>query len=145
MPDPEPILDVAGGDIALSRHLSKSLRALADRTLDPGLKSEIRAILAGQGSVRDLMRNESFNQVLDRVLPTMIQRAQMLPDAELRRLAEQGRRELEHLRTQADPPPPIRLRPPPLPAPPVRRDLSPEIVEADDEYFREHHRRGWLV
>ncbi|WP_040793497.1 hypothetical protein [Nocardia paucivorans] len=155
----EPVLDIAGGDIGLSRHLARSLRTIADNTADPGLKTQIREILAGRGSVRELAQGEAFNRLLDRALPSALQAAQRLSDEQLHRLAEQGRGELDRLRNEPPAPEAPAQRPPepeapprqpsaPTPQPPkpsARRELPPEVVEADDEYFQERNRRGWLV
>lgn len=144
----EPMLDIAGGDIGLSRHLARSLRTIADNTPDPNLKTQIREILAGRGSVRELAQGEAFNRILDRALPSALQAAKQLSDEQLHRLAEQGRRELDRLRNEpheSEAPP---RQPPTLSSPPSRplapRELPPEIIEADDEYFRERNQRGWL-
>lgn len=99
----EPMLDVARGDIAVSRQVSAALRVIAANSRDDALKNQIGEILAGRGSVRDLAGAESFSRVLDGVLPTAMSKLAELPEAERERLAEQGRTELEHYR-QTPPP-----------------------------------------
>lgn len=145
----EPMLDVAGGDIGLSRHLARSLRTIADNTPDPNLRAQIREILAGRGSVRELAQGEAFNRILDRALPSALQAAKRLSDEQLHRLAEQGRRELDQLRNEPHEPEVPPRQPFTSSSPPPRsstlRQLPPEIIEADDEYFRERNHRGWLV
>ncbi|WP_280220100.1 hypothetical protein [Nocardia neocaledoniensis] len=100
---PEPMLDVARGDIAVSRQVSAALRVIAANSRDDGLKKQIGEILAGRGSVRDLAATESFNRVLDGVLPTAMSKLAELPEAERERLAEQGRVELEQYRQTPNP------------------------------------------
>lgn len=142
------MLDIAGGDIGLSRHLVRSLRTIADNTPDPNLKAQIREILAGRGSVRELAQGEAFNRILDRALPSALQAVKQLSDEQLHRLAEQGRRELDQFRSEPyvseTPSRQPAVPPPPPPKPSAPRELPPETIEADDEYFRERNQRGWL-
>jgi hypothetical protein len=164
---PEPIHDLARGDVAVSRQLSKALRVILAGTADPQLKNQIRAILDGQGSARELMRSDAFNVVLDQTMPAAMQQFADMPEDERQRLAAQGRAELDRLRDQ---PPglfsPFRpVEPPPTPAPPVAPQLPPPPVTAapsvrrksykdqvvtpdepdeDDLYFSERRKNGWL-
>lgn len=162
MSSPEPIHDLARGDIAVSRQLSRALQVIMAGVADPQLKKEIRAILDGRGSARELMRSDAFNLVLDQTLPAAMQQFADMPEEERERLAAQGRAQLDQLRNQppewpvpprtAEPPPP----PPPPPAPPVapapavRRPsykdqvVTPDEPDEDDLYFGERRKNGWL-
>ncbi|MBF6213036.1 hypothetical protein IU433_26975 [Nocardia puris] len=156
MNDPEPMLDVARGDAAVSRQVGEALRIIAHHSRDEDLKRQIREILAGNGSVRDLARTDPFNRILDGVLPTAMQELAELSEDERERLAEEGRAELERYRdTTAPPPAPEADQPPAEPAPqdPVlpgtrkpNRDqiVTPDVPDSDDDYFSERRQRGWL-
>ncbi|MEU4316057.1 hypothetical protein [Nocardia sp. NPDC024068] len=161
MSSPEPIHDLARGDVAVSRQLSSALRVIRDRSADPQLKKQIGDILAGRGSARELMHSTAFHAVLDRTLPAAMQRFTQMPEDERERLAEQGRAQLDQFREQPPewpvpaeeapaPPPP---EPPPSPAaaaPPVRRKsyrdqvVTPDEPDEDDLYYRDRRENGWL-
>lgn len=98
MSSPEPILDLAKGDLGESRSLARALRIIADVTHDPAMKRQIGEILAGRGSVRDFAASEPFTQMQDRIIPLAMQKYEQMPESERERLAEQGRAELEQLR-----------------------------------------------
>lgn len=168
MSSPEPIHDLARGDIAVSRQLSQALQVIMDGTADQRLKSQIRAILDGRASARELMHSDAFNVVLDQTIPAAMQEFAEMPEEERQRLAEQGQAQLDRLRDQpsawsapappADPAPsapPPRVTPQP-PAPPVGaappggrksyRDqvVTPDEPDEDDLYFRDRWKNGWM-
>jgi hypothetical protein len=172
--NPEPMLDVARGDIAVSRQVSAALRVIASSTRDDALKRQIGEILAGRASVRDLAGAESFNRVLDGVLPAAMQKIAELSEEERDRLAEQGRAELEQFRESPNPGPPTTTAPAseaapsadrssePAPTPPQATDTSqhgvipgtrkpnreqivtPDEPDGDDLYYQNRQQRGWL-
>ncbi|MFF5037447.1 hypothetical protein [Nocardia salmonicida] len=173
MNNPEPMLDVARGDIAVSRQVSAALRVIATSTHDDALKRQIGEILAGRASVRDLAGAESFNRVLDGVLPAAMQKIAELSEEERDRLAEQGRAELEQFRESPNPAPttsaPANETAPsldrssgPTPTPPQATDTSqpgvipgtrkpnreqivtPDEPDDDDLYYQDRQQRGWL-
>ncbi|MEV0852732.1 hypothetical protein [Nocardia fluminea] len=158
MSTPEPIHDLARGDIGVSRQLSRALRVLMDTATDPQLKNQLRGILAGTGSARDLLHSEGFNQVLDRTMPDAMRHFAEMSDEERQRLAEQGEADLARLRVQplADeqhPPPAPPTFTPSAPAdnvvpgtrkPNRERIVTPDEDDEDDAYFRERQQRGWL-
>lgn len=121
---------------------------------DPKLEDQIRGILGGQGSARELMHSEAFNRVLDGTLPAAIEQFTAMSEEERRRLADQG--DAEALRFRSEPPADTPGPTSPMPAPsgdvvvpgtrkPNRdRVVTPDEDDADDEYFRERHQRGWL-
>ncbi|WP_405161911.1 hypothetical protein OG203_37245 [Nocardia sp. NBC_01499] len=160
---PEPIFDVARGDIAVSRRLSDALRTLAANTSDPAMKEQIRGVLAGKLGVRDFARTDAFSRTLDRVMPDALQRFAAMSDEERARLAERGRAELERYREQPGEP----VHTPPLTSTDNQPNLQPsagsghviagtrkpnrdQVVAPDDPddddlYFRERRQRGWMV
>lgn len=174
MNNPEPMLDVARGDIAVSRQVSAALRAIATSTRDESLKRQIGEILAGRGSVRDLAGAEAFNRVLDGVLPAEMRKIAELPEEERDRLAEQGRAELERFRESPNPTLPRSTAPAndtaltaerssepvhtPAPAtttpqrgvipgtrkPDRERIVTPDEPDDDDLYYQDRQQRGWL-
>ncbi|MET8773545.1 hypothetical protein ABZV58_00825 [Nocardia sp. NPDC004654] len=99
-PDNEPMLDTVGGDIGMSRHIAKALTAIADRTHDNNLKSLLREILSGQGSIRDLIRNEGFIRLGETVVPPAIAELKSLSPEQMQRLAEQGNAILDRYRNE---------------------------------------------
>ncbi|MGW6729499.1 hypothetical protein ACWF9G_26660 [Nocardia sp. NPDC055029] len=159
---PEPIHDLARGDIGVSRQLSRALRVLMDTATEPQLKNQLRGILEGRGSARDLMHSEAFNRVLDRTMPAAMAQFAEMSDEERQRLAEQGEADLQRLRSQpvadefgskpvADQPPPSTPAPaanvvvPGTRKPNRERLVTPDDEDEDDRYFRERNQRGWLT
>lgn len=149
----EPIHDVARGDVGVSRQLSAAFRVLMETTSDPQLKRQVRNVLEGKGSARELMHTEAFNRVLDRTLPSAMRQFAEMPEGERRRLAEQGEAELRRLRAETVPVPPqapaAAVPAPGFVVPGTRRPdreriVAPDDDDADDEYFRDRRRRGWL-
>lgn len=162
MNPPEPIHDLARGDIGISRQLSRALRVLMDNATEPRLKNELRGILEGKGSARELLHSEAFNLVVDQTMPATMNQFADMTDEQRQRLAEQGEADLARLRSQplldefrtepvADQPPP----PAPAPAtnivvpgtrrPNRERIVTPDDEDEDDRYFRERNQRGWLA
>lgn len=154
---PEPMHDLARGDVGVSRQLSRALRVLMDSATEPQLKNQLRGILEGKGSARDLMHSEAFNRVLDRTMPAAIAQFAAMTDDERQRLAEQGEADLQRLRSQPateEPRPQPVTAPPPAPAantvvpgtrrPNRERVVTPDDEDDDDRYFRERNQRGWL-
>lgn len=171
MSTPEPIHDLARGDVAVSRQLSRALRVLMDGTADPQLKNQLRGILEGKGSARDLMGSDAFNRILDRTLPSAMRQFAEMPEDERNRLVAQGEAELDRLRNQptevrhpvgatpsTDQPQAQSPTVPPTPSSPTagtvlpgtrkpdrERVVAPDEPDEDDLYFRERQQRGWLV
>lgn len=154
MTAPEPIHDLARGDLGVSRQLTRALRVLMDSTADAQLKKQLRDIVEGKAGARDLMRNEAFDRVLDRTLPAALRRFAEMPEEERQRLAEQGDAEAERLRSaplaQQPPVPAEQARPrtgfvvPGTRKPDRERVVTPEEDDEDDAYFRARQQRGWL-
>lgn len=156
---PEPIHDIARGDIAVSRQLSIALRTIMNASADQGLKDQIRAILEGRSSARDLMHSDAFNLVLDQTMPAAIQQFNDMPEEERQRLAAQGEAQLEQLRNQSaeyststptsaapDSSSPTAGSVHPGSRKPNRdRIVTPDEPDEDDEYFRNRRQNGWLT
>ncbi|WP_446223849.1 hypothetical protein ACTWPB_00815 [Nocardia sp. IBHARD005] len=160
MSTPEPLHDLARGDVAVSRQLSIALRTIMNGTADPGLKNQIRAILEGRSSARDLMHSDAFNLILDQTLPAAMQQFADMPEEERQRLAAQGEAQLEQLRNQpaeqSPPTQPYTAATPESSSPtagtvhagtrkPNRdRIVTPDEPDEDDDYFRDRRENGWL-
>ncbi|WP_433660512.1 hypothetical protein ACQPW1_47620 [Nocardia sp. CA-128927] len=173
MTAPEPILDVARGDAAVSRQLSDTLRLLAANTTDPALKDQIGAVLSGKLGVRDFARTDAFTTTLDRVVPAALEQYSAMSEEQRHRLAEEGEAELERYRAQlAQPTPTSVVAPTPDSAPspePLRPEVSsnnpgpsdgplipgtrkpnreqivtPDEPDDDDLFYQDRRQRGWL-
>ncbi|WP_216907075.1 hypothetical protein [Nocardia noduli] len=164
------MLDLVNRDIGMSRLLSKALIVLTSSPgIDDGVKSQLKEILQGGGTVRDLMHNESFMRLGDSVIPNALADVEATSPEEQRRMAEAGEKLLETYRNdEVDTPGPNRNAPattvaptapsdsvrPGVPAEPVvpgtrrpNRDLvigPSDAEDQDDDYFRERNRGGWL-
>ncbi|MET8795371.1 hypothetical protein ABZV91_02755 [Nocardia sp. NPDC004568] len=167
MSSPEPVHDLARGDLGVSRQLSKALQVIMAGTTDPRLKDQIRAILDGRASARELMHSDAFDAVLDQTMPAAMQQFAEMPEEERQRHAEQGQRQLDQLRERpstwsapaqsAEPSPPQQslVAPQPSVSPagstsPGRRKshrdqvVTPDEPDEDDLYFRDRWKNGWL-
>ncbi|MGN2640532.1 hypothetical protein ACTD5D_31065 [Nocardia takedensis] len=164
----EPMLDLAGGDVGMSRHLAKAMKIIADSPdVDPDLKAQLGEIMRGQGSIRDLMRSDAFARLTDAAVPPAVERATALSTEEIERKAALGEAILESYRNQEPetppaepvsetPKPPVAAPVPGAPDPstsPVvagtrkpNRDrvVTPDEDDEDDRYFRDRNQRGWL-
>lgn len=172
MSTPEPQIDVAHGDIGLSRFLQDTLKVLASNTKDADLQRQIEEISAGRASLHSLMQCGAFTQIIDQALPAAGQEAAARSDDELHRLAEAGEAILESYRNedldtppnteqssesasqkpldhtleapQADDPGPTRNAIPGTRKPNRDQIVSPDELDEDDLYFQERRQRGWL-
>ncbi|WP_410871711.1 hypothetical protein [Nocardia sp. A7] len=161
MSTPEPLHDLARGDVAVSRQLSIALRTIMNGTADPVLKNQIQSILEGRGSARELMHSDAFNLILDQTVPAAMQQFADMSEEERQRLAAQGEAQLAQLRNQ-----PAEQHPPTQPAtaatpdntaPPAAtvhpgtrkpnrdRIVTPDEPDEDDDYFRGRRENGWLT
>ena len=92
--DEEPVLDVAQGDPALSRHLRNSLKLLRDRTEDRDFQRLADDVLAGRLSLREVATSPSFARVLNPEVERFAERYEALTDEERAELAAQGEQQL---------------------------------------------------
>lgn len=165
----EPMLDLAGGDVGMSRHLAKAMKIIADSPgIDPDLKAQLREIIRGQGNLRDLMHSDAFARLTDAAIPPALEQTAALSTEEIDRKAALGEAILESYRNQPpetpppadpatdNPQPPVapRIASNPDPAasqviPGTRKPNRDRVVTADEDdeddlYFRERHQHGWL-
>lgn len=127
----EPMLDLAGGDVGMSRHLAKALNIIVGSPgLAPDLKAQMQEILQGKGTIRDLVHSESFARLGDAVIPKALEDFAATSPEEIQRKAELGNAVLESYRNQ-DP-----ETSPPQSHPRVRRPSNRRPALPS-----EHHRR----
>ncbi|MFY1688379.1 hypothetical protein [Plantactinospora sp. WMMB782] len=98
----EPMLDVAGGDPALSRHLRDSLKVLGERTDDPEFRRLVADVLAGRRGLREAAGSPVFAAAVDARVDQFIERWAEIPEEERAELAAQGEREFAALRERLD-------------------------------------------
>lgn len=84
------MLDVAGGDPALSRHLRNSLTLLRDRSDDPEFRRLADDVLAGRRGLRDVATSPVFAQALNPQVERFARWYEQLSEAERAALAAQG-------------------------------------------------------
>lgn len=99
-PDQEPMLDVAGSDPALSRHLRNCLKVLRDRTDNPEFRELADDILAGRRSLREAVTSPVFARTLNPQVEQFAQRYEQLSAEERERLAAEGERQFAEQREQ---------------------------------------------
>ncbi|MBT8224757.1 MAG: hypothetical protein HKP61_09800 [Dactylosporangium sp.] len=87
-----PLLDVAGGDQAVSRHLRDCLRVLRERTDDPAFRRLVDDVLDGRRGLRDACQASEFTGVLNIGVGRFAQRYEMLSEAEIADLGAEGNR-----------------------------------------------------
>ncbi|MGV9614415.1 hypothetical protein [Nocardia xishanensis] len=98
----ELVLDVANGDIGVSRALRKSLEAIKSSVSDPQIRSGLDDVLAGRLGMREFGRSEMFAKLFDqRSMNRIDNLISSVSDAERDRLAAGGETVLDHLRNQA--------------------------------------------
>ncbi|WP_405162854.1 hypothetical protein OG203_42405 [Nocardia sp. NBC_01499] len=103
--DNEPMLDLVGNDIGVSRHLSKALKILADSPgIDKDLQKQLREIMNGQGSLRDLARSESFTRLSEAAMSKIAADSASRTPEDMQRLARAGEQILETYRNEVPDP-----------------------------------------
>jgi hypothetical protein len=103
--DNEPMLDLVGHDIGMSRHLSKALKILADSPgIDKDLQKQLREIMNGQGNLRDLDRSESFTRLSEAAIPKIAADIASRTPEQMQRLAQAGEQILDTYRNQVPDP-----------------------------------------
>ncbi|GAB3964679.1 hypothetical protein V1634_01065 [Plantactinospora veratri] len=98
----EPLIDVAGGDPALSRRLRESLRILGEETDDPEFRRLVADVLDGRRGLREVVTSPVFASVLDARVDHFVQRWDEIPEEERAELAAQGEREHAALRERLE-------------------------------------------
>ena len=117
--EPEPSLDVARGDVALSKHLKNSLEVLKDKVDDPEFGRLVDDITSGRRSLRDMVTSPVFARALDPLVEQGAETYRNLSEQEREDLGRQGEEQLEQLRQDLENPP------------------APE--DPDDEDFSDHN------
>ncbi|BEL08124.1 hypothetical protein Q0Z83_063150 [Actinoplanes sichuanensis] len=87
-PDDEPALDVTHGDVALSRHLRRSLRILRDRSDNEQFHRLVDDVLSGQVGLREVCHTDAFAAGVGAGVREFARRWERLSDAEREELAE---------------------------------------------------------
>lgn len=96
--DEEPTLDIAHGDVALSKHLKNSLGVLKDKVDDPEFKRMVDDITSGRRSLRDMITNPAFANALNAHVEQGAETYRNLSDEEKSELAKQGEEQFEQMR-----------------------------------------------
>jgi hypothetical protein len=89
--DGEPTLDVARGDVTLSRQIRDALRVLQDRSGNEQFRSLIDDVLSGRVGLREAGRTQAFAAGVDDGVREFARRWERLSDGERAELADQGR------------------------------------------------------
>lgn len=100
--DDEPLLDVAGGDPALSHRLRDSLKVLSERTDDPEFRRLVADVLAGRRGLRDVAQSPAFASALNPRVEQFAKRWAESSEEERAELAAQGEREFAALRERLE-------------------------------------------
>lgn len=88
----EPVLDVAHGNKALSRHLTASLRLLRDRSDNDDFRRLATEVLNGQASLRDVYDTPAFAAGIEPGVRSFAERWEELSQEERDHLAAEGER-----------------------------------------------------
>ncbi|MEV4732321.1 hypothetical protein [Saccharopolyspora sp. NPDC049426] len=97
-PEQEPVLDIARGDEARSRHLRASLQLLRDRVENPQFRKLVDDVLAGKASLRDVAQTAAFGQAVAPLAQQAINRVNEMSEDEKQELAEEGERQFDEIR-----------------------------------------------
>lgn len=93
----EPMMDVARGDVGLSRHLKNSLLVIRDKTDDEEFKKLADDVIAGKQSLREASQSDSFSRVLDSQVEKASTEIASMSDEEREELARTGDQQLAAL------------------------------------------------
>jgi len=100
--DDQPLLDVAGGDPALSHRLRNSLKILSERTGDPEFRRLVTDVLAGRRGLREVAASPAFTSALNPRVEQFAKRWVETSEEERAEMAEQGEREAAALRERLE-------------------------------------------
>ncbi|WP_216209224.1 hypothetical protein [Amycolatopsis aidingensis] len=101
-PEPEPALDIARGDAALSKHLKNSLNLLRSKSDDPEFKRLVDDITAGRRSLRDAVTSPVLARELNPLMDQATQHYRNLSEEEREELARTGERQFAELRQEEE-------------------------------------------
>lgn len=93
----EPMMDVARGDVGLSRHLKNSLRVIRGKTDDEEFKKLADDVIAGKQSLREASQSDSFSRVLDSQVEKASTEMASMSNEEREELARTGDQQLAAL------------------------------------------------
>ncbi|NUT38290.1 MAG: hypothetical protein HOV79_35035 [Hamadaea sp.] len=93
----EPMMDVARGDKAVSKHLRASLEVLRDTSGDPDFRRQLDDVLAGHLSLREAAFSGVFERGIQGPLETGMAWYESLPEDERERLAGEGEAEFARI------------------------------------------------
>ncbi len=96
-PKNEPMMDVARGDKAVSRHLRDSLKVLRDKSEDPDFRRQIDDILNGRVSLREAAFTGTFERGIAAPFEAGMRRYQEFSEQEVDQMAAQGEQAFERL------------------------------------------------
>ncbi len=85
--DQPPLLPGAVLPSRVQQHLRESLTVLRDQAQDPAVRRRIEAVLNGQGSLRDLARDEAFSTMMTPLVERGMARIDALTPHERERVA----------------------------------------------------------
>lgn len=101
-PEPEPTLDIARGDKALSKHLKNSLDVLKNKADDPEFSALVDEIKSGRRSLRDTFTSPVFSRVLDPLVGQAAEHYENLSEEEREELARTGEQQFEEMRREEE-------------------------------------------
>lgn len=101
-PEQEQPLDIARGDVALSRHLKNSLDVLKDKVDDPEFGRMVDDIKSGRRSLRDMVQSPAFARALDPLVEQGAATYRSLSEEEREELGRQGEEQFEQLRQEIE-------------------------------------------
>ncbi|GGC73903.1 hypothetical protein IEU95_15795 [Hoyosella rhizosphaerae] len=87
-------LDIARGDVDLSRQIEKSLTITARHTDNPELKRLIHDVLARRISVRDMAMTTAFSAIAQPASEEFARRHKRMNDDQRRRMTAQAERDI---------------------------------------------------
>ncbi|PXY27476.1 hypothetical protein [Prauserella muralis] len=100
----EPTLDIARGDVALSKHVKNSLGVLRDKVDDPEFARLVDDVTSGRRSLRDMVHTPAFARVLNPLAEQGAETYRNLSEEEREELARQGEEQFEQVRADAETP-----------------------------------------
>ena len=97
----DPLLDVARGDVDLSRQLSRSLRAAREATQDRGLRAVLDDVVSGRQGLRDATADPSFRRAAEAGAEVFLERWRAMNQDDRDELVRQGQQDLDRLAAEA--------------------------------------------
>lgn len=94
------MLDIAHGDVALSKHLKNSLNLLRDKVDDPAFKSLVDEITSGRRSLRDTFTSPVFAQALNPLVGEAVEKYQEFSEEERQELVRIGEEQFQSVRDE---------------------------------------------